>query len=235
MGYFGYKVLAFSEGGTLQFFGAKGATYGVALDTQNSGKSWVRLKGTIFGCDPTKGYSPCTGGDTSLTVATPVDWQDQDHVVVTTTDYLPNHSEELIICGAPTGNTIKFTALAGTCAAPIGVQWTHNGEPFMLLAGNPTGRTTAETRAAVGLLSRSFASSRKATRSARPLTAQPFLPLLHLIRLRAIILGAIRSCGKGPLPSRSKGSSFVSWGTAANSAIIPFTSISRGRRLPTLS
>jgi hypothetical protein len=119
-GYFGYKVLAVSYGGTLNLFGEKGAVYG-SLEPKATGRSWVRLDGTILGT------LPGVPGATSLKVANPVDWQAGDHIVVTTTDYLPNHSEELIICSV-SGSTISFTAnltaARGTCPAQ-GVQWTH--------------------------------------------------------------------------------------------------------------
>jgi hypothetical protein len=160
-GFFGYKVLAVSYGGTLELFGKKGAIYG-SLQPKQTGTSWVRLAGTILGNFSTP------PGATSLTVASPVDWQSGDHVVVTTTDYLPNHSEELVICSV-SGSTISFTAnltaAPGTCPAQ-GVQWTHNGDQFPLtnraspLQPIPSRlnitKTAAETRAAVGLLTHSI-------------------------------------------------------------------------------
>jgi G8 domain len=165
VGFFGYKVLAVSYGGTLQLFGNKGADYTI-LDTgagpKDSGKSWVRLAGTIFPDDAAK----------TLTVASPsdagrlVDWQVGDHIVVTTTDYLPNHSEELVICSVD-GNKIGYTS--DTTAVPIagkpetcpvkGVGFTHNGEKFQfgtLPSRLNYTKTEAETRAAVGLLTRSI-------------------------------------------------------------------------------
>ncbi|HUB65808.1 MAG TPA: hypothetical protein VL996_15395, partial [Methylocella sp.] len=157
VGYFGYKVLAVSEGGTLQLFGKKGAYYGTPdLGPQKSGTSWVRLQGTIL------------PKATSLTIPGQVDWQEGDHIVVTTTDYLPNHSEELVICSIA-GNsrsttTIGFdTNLQNPCpikpGVPQGVQWTHNGEQFPLTSlpsRLQITKTAAETRAAVGLLTRSI-------------------------------------------------------------------------------
>ena len=82
-GYFGYKVLAVSFGGTLQLFGKKGATY--ANDTEfpnidtkpwQSGRSWARL-----GASAAK-------GDPQVTLDRVVDWQPGDQFVVSTTDYL---------------------------------------------------------------------------------------------------------------------------------------------------
>lgn len=155
VGYFGYKVLAVSYGGTLKLFGNKGVS-GDRLQPKASGTSWVRLDGTI------------TPGATSLKVR-PVTWQAGDHIVVTTTDYLPNHSEELLICKIDeTSQSAKITFttdLTGdpkiTCPAKgvpaKGVQWTHNGEQYSLTrlpSRLNINKAAAETRAAVGLLTR---------------------------------------------------------------------------------
>jgi hypothetical protein len=153
VGYFGYKVLAVSYGGTLQLFGKKGATY-ASLGPKDSGRSWTRLDGTIL------------PGATSLKVAADpagiADWHEGDLIVVTTTDYVPNHSEELMICSI-SGNTITFTAdldaWAGRCGSIKGVQWTHNGTKYPLdrLPGRLNiAKKAAETRAAVALLTRSI-------------------------------------------------------------------------------
>ena len=147
VGYFGYKVLAVSYGGTLQLFGKKGATY-ADLGHKDSGQSWTRLDGTI------------KPGMTTLKVAGPVDWQRYDRIVVTTTDYVPNHSEELQICTI-SGNTITFTRdlTPGGCIKQLGVQWTHNGQQYPLdrLPGRLNiAKKAAETRAAVALLTRSI-------------------------------------------------------------------------------
>jgi hypothetical protein len=150
VGFFGYKVLAVSYGGTLKLFGDKGVS-GDLLQPTASGTSWVRLDGTI------------TPGATSLFVR-PVTWQAGDHIVVTTTDYLPNHSEELLICKIEKINlsakitfTTDLTADPNTCPVK-GVKWTHNGEQY-LLTRVPSrlniSKSAAETRAAVGLLTRS--------------------------------------------------------------------------------
>ena len=234
VGYFGYKVLAVSEGGTLQLFGSKGATYGASLGPQMTGMSWVRLQWD----DPRQRPRARARGDDAHGRSTPVDWKEGDHIVVTTTDYLPGHSEELVICGDPVGNTINFTTLEGTCAeGKVGVQWTHYGEQYPLPMGNPTGKTTAETRAAVGLLTRSIriVSEGDTVCNTANCTTATFLQLLNLIRFRAIILAAIRSCGKGSRRSRSRESSFVSWDREAKSATIPFTCIWCARRLKALT
>ncbi|MBY0274123.1 hypothetical protein K2Z84_02185 [Candidatus Binatia bacterium] len=156
--YFGHKVLALSYGGTLQLFGAKGATYDgrerskcKEKDPSCTGTSWVRLKGSI---------QPADASPKKLTVDGAVDWRDGDHFVVTTTDYLPSHSEELIVVGQPTvsGGVTTITYRNADGVTP-GVKWPHNGEAYDL-AGLPSRlgiqRKTAETRAAVALLSRNI-------------------------------------------------------------------------------
>ena len=94
MGYFGYKVLAVSHGGTLRLLGWKAATYCSSLteecvDAPDTRLSWVRLNKTA--------KIP----ERQLTVDRAVDglngWKGGDKIVVTTTDYLPGHSEELTI------------------------------------------------------------------------------------------------------------------------------------------
>ncbi len=165
-GYFGYKVLAVSYGGTLQLFGKEGAVYvppagGVAEPgPKSSGRSWGRLDGSLSG--PTTANPD---GDQTLKVDSPlpIDWQMGDHIVVTSTDYLADHAEELEIDQPPSGNTIHFTAacyltVPQTCKTK-GVRWTHNGEPFSLSglsARLKISKSRAETRAAVGLLTRSI-------------------------------------------------------------------------------
>jgi hypothetical protein len=85
--YFGRKVLAVSAGGNLVLRGAKGIRQGV-IETSpaDSGTSWGRLSKTL------------NGGEHSLYIdrAVPT-WGKGDHIVVTTTDYLPGHTEELVI------------------------------------------------------------------------------------------------------------------------------------------
>ncbi len=158
VGYFGYKVLAVSYGGTLELFGDKGADYPGSSDPKSSGKSWVRLAATILG----EKLSPGKGA-TSLTLSKAVDWKIGDHIVVTTTDYLANHSEELVICTI-SGTAVTFTSdlskEPADCTNKKPVQWTHNGEQFPLGGRLPVRlkitKTAAETRAAIGLLTRSI-------------------------------------------------------------------------------
>jgi len=159
VGYFGYKVLAASWGGTLKLYGAKGASYTTvdpdADKPDNTGTSWVRL---------TKSLKP---QDKEMVVAGLVDWQKGDHIVITSTDYLPGHAEELVVQFA-SQNPDKTTTIRFTNATPevTGVQYRHWGVQYSL-AGlpsgigptNPDGKTpmaAMENRAAVALLSRSI-------------------------------------------------------------------------------
>ncbi|MEZ5589934.1 MAG: G8 domain-containing protein [Gammaproteobacteria bacterium] len=141
--YFGYKVLGVSYGGTLKLFGKKGATYG-DVDAAKSGNSWVRLDKTLL------------PGQDTLVLDRSVDWAKDDHIVVTTTDYLPGHSEEFIIDTVSADKkTITVTKTA---------EYIHNGEVFPLdsvpdrlgLDIRVNGQPAAETRAAVALLTRSI-------------------------------------------------------------------------------
>ncbi len=178
-GYFGYKVLAVCYGGTLKLRGFKGTTGDAQAPTDplNSGTSWVRLmdKTTLAGYYPSQ-----KPGDTSLTLERPVegDWKQGDQIVVTTTDYLPGHSEQLTI-DTVKGATITFhrsDCSAGGTSDPScpGLKWPHNGTRYPLAdkvsgAGldTNTGKNRlgfaddlmtngAETRAAVALLTRSI-------------------------------------------------------------------------------
>ena len=90
VGYFGYKVLAVSYGGTLQLFGKHGAIDDgldpSKINPADSGNSWRRIDATI------------RKGTREIKLAKPTDWvKKTDSIVVTSTDYLPGHSEERII------------------------------------------------------------------------------------------------------------------------------------------
>lgn len=143
-GYFGYKVLAVSYGGTLGLYGRKGATFG-DLPESSSGRSWTRLNKSIV------------VGDRELSLDGAMDWSVGDRIVVTTTDYLPGHSEELTI------QAISVSGIGTTVTVNEAVKYPHNGEAFDLnglpagVGPDPiNGRRSAETRAAVALLSRSI-------------------------------------------------------------------------------
>ena len=163
-GYFGYKVLAVSYGGALQLFGKKGACYaanqaicGQDGDPLNSGLSWRRL------VPATPGQGFLEPGATTLRVDALVDWGQGDHIVVTTTDYLPGHSEELEIAAPPVQDPGTGTTLITFSNADpnvTGVKYRHNATAYSLSALPPRlgiEAKQAETRAAVALLSRSIA------------------------------------------------------------------------------
>src|SRR5262245_57316363 len=155
--YFGSKVLAVSYGGTLRIFGKRGALYGAGdKHPANSGRSWERLDGSL------------KPGDRTLFVDGVNDCREVAHIVVTTTDYLPAHSEELVISGTFVNLRKKRTKLEFTRAScpdnktECGVTFHHWGEEYSL--SNKANRgikrlklniDTVDTRAAVALLSRS--------------------------------------------------------------------------------
>jgi hypothetical protein len=178
VGHFGNKVFAVSYGGTLGLYGYKGASYSVGgnspfqdpLGPTSSGSSWIRLQDG-------KSLEP---GDTQLWLETPpVTWSPGDEFVVTTTDYLPSHSEKLRIDRIDPGNGAHLLV-----QSPGKIQWPHNGLRYGGPAddeakkwtikgkdGDQPGRLVdrvwnsvsddlrtngAETRAAVALLTRSI-------------------------------------------------------------------------------
>jgi hypothetical protein len=187
-GYFGYKVLAVSFGGTLQLFGKKGAVYAPEPGAQDPGISWMRLDGDIFPADAAKSLKVTSPGfPPTLSRVVDKNWDVGDHVVVTTTDYLPDHSEELVICKPVVGNTIDYDANldpAKNCLAGFpatGVKWIHSGTPFDLARVNAETRLNitkpkAETRAAVGLLSRSIRIVSEGDKIADAFPAAPAFP-----------------------------------------------------------
>lgn len=151
LGYFGYKVLAVSYNGALALYGAKG-TVPDPQPASNTGTSWVRLDENAL-----------EGGD-KLTVERLVDWQPGDQIVVSSTDYMADHSETaevLKVDPDPTG-----TRSVVTLKAPL--KHPHHGnlydlsslpegigpDPDLQNVSNPG--KAADVRAAVGLLSRSI-------------------------------------------------------------------------------
>jgi hypothetical protein len=167
--YFGHKVFALSYGGTLELFGSEGVTYRGANETCDpqksntecnpafTGQSWVRLTGV----------NDAIGGVQTITVNRPVDWKKDDHIVVTTTDYLPSHSEEVILTKDAAGGT----TLTIKNADPMqlnGFQFRHNASIKALPATMPADigpqndpnvpeiNRAVDTRAAVALLTRNI-------------------------------------------------------------------------------
>ncbi|HLI64277.1 MAG TPA: hypothetical protein VKV05_12830 [Terriglobales bacterium] len=157
--YFGHKVLALSYGGTINFSGYKGAQGGDDNNPAVTGSGWMRLQATLTG----------NGSEQSLQVSgMPADWQHNDFIVVTSTDYLPAHSEQMQV-DSISGSTVN---LIGTVKYP---HWGQvyslanvpckgqNGPPGMaceygpdLLPGQGSADRNVDMRAAVGLLSRSI-------------------------------------------------------------------------------
>jgi hypothetical protein len=153
--YFGKKVLAVSAGGSLMLRGAKGIRTGtIETNPADSGTSWGRLTTTLM------------GGETSFTVDRPMPgWAAGDHIVVTTTDYLPSHTEELVI------SAITNTQSSATITVQSSVQFPHSGQTYDYSATATASPNTGpapdpavtnllahniETRAIVALLTRNI-------------------------------------------------------------------------------
>lgn len=163
--HYGYKVLAVGYGGTLQLRGLKGTTGGAAADLKTVGANWTLAQAqTETGSSwarLAKDLAATTSGGAALTLDRPVegDWQPGDKIVVTTTDYLPSHSEELTI------STVK----GSTITVAEKVKWDHVGHRYDVAKGltnasstfknagmDPELQKSAETRAGVALLTRSI-------------------------------------------------------------------------------
>ncbi|MGB7292060.1 MAG: pentapeptide repeat-containing protein [Thermodesulfobacteriota bacterium] len=161
-GLFGQKVLALSYGGTLRLYGLKGATY---PDTNpvpdDSGTSWIRLAKDVIPDDKKN--------DSELELDRDIgnngkndNWKKGDWIVLTTTDYLSGHSELLEI-SKPVTNPKKITVQRidpkTNKSENKGVKYRHNGTAYDLsfIPGRlDLELDKAETRAAVGLLTKSI-------------------------------------------------------------------------------
>jgi hypothetical protein len=159
VGYFGSKVLAVSYGGTLELAGYKGACHDIDIDAGNfpcygvnsgdplrSAPSWTRLAQDL------------RKDDDKLRTEHSLRAGPNDEIVVTTTDYLPGHSELFTIDNIDGGVFVKLKSKA---------QWPHNGSRYLLKdrlkeAGSRISLDPelvdegVETRAAVALLTRSI-------------------------------------------------------------------------------
>jgi cell migration-inducing and hyaluronan-binding protein len=161
-GYFGYKTLAVSFGGTLALYGYKGASYDIGdtpADHLNSGVSWIRLKGDAVEKATSLTLERAPGGTPESR------WKVGDEIVVTTTDYLPGHSEQLTIASPYNGGTtlpltseIKWTHVGTRYGGPSSAAPWATTLPTRILASLAADLKTngAETRAAVALLTRSI-------------------------------------------------------------------------------
>ena len=165
VGYFGRKVLAVSYGGTLGLYGKKGATYQKSevcdpADPSESCTSWGRLGVIVSRVERGKrarstenqfGLSP---DENQLKIDRFVDWQKDDRIIVTTTDYLPGHTEEFRVTYVD-DKVITFAPL-GTGS---GARFFHNGQKYDisdLPARLGLTDQKIENRAAVALLTRSI-------------------------------------------------------------------------------
>ncbi len=168
IGHFSYKSIGLGYGGTLQLNGFKGTSLRDDTKPDNSGSSWVRLAASLnpgrLGSDALDRNVAATSGLS--------DWQVGDEIVVTTTDYIPSHSEQLRIAAILAPNQVQVET---------GVQYAHVGQRYDLTAAmqnassafktamtstdldpndpsapHPDLLQSAEARAAVALLRRSI-------------------------------------------------------------------------------
>ena len=173
-GHFGYKVLALSYGGTLQLRGRNGTAGKTQNDIDkvllptpdkvaesdrakitNSGTDWVRLK-KVDGI--------------KLTLDRNVDWAEGSEIVVTTTDYVPEHSEVRTLAADADGTDVitlnkkleyQHSATAYNINKRVGTDATAFRTAVAAADDLKASDTvpflqTAETRAAVALLTRSI-------------------------------------------------------------------------------
>ncbi len=161
---FGFKTFAVSYGGNVELFGKKGVADALRTDPDapnarvrmcaipaaadqfspqkwaaGSGASWARLNASV------------AARSGQLTLDRPVDWTQGDQIVLATTDWHPSHSELLTLSA---GGGAQLTLATKTKEA-------HQGQIFTIdprnLSHDPgSANKSIETRAAVGLLSRSI-------------------------------------------------------------------------------
>jgi hypothetical protein len=187
--YFGRKVLAVSAGGNLMLRGAKGIRTGtIETSPGDSSTSWGHLISTLHGS--LNGQT----GETSFYIdrAVPT-WGAGDHIAVTTTDYLPSHTEEFVIKDVETdANGTRIDIDTSQLAPMNAVQFPHWGQGYdysEIVANNAnvgpapdpnlTNVTTLpashiETRAVVALLSRSIRIASEGANPVIPRTSEHF-------------------------------------------------------------
>ena len=243
-GYFGYKSIGLGYGGTLQLRGIKGTSLSDDSRPDYSGSSWVRLAADV------------KPGDTQLTLDRDVkdDWQakdelhEGDEIVLTTTDYMPTHSEELRIVGFDGKRVIKVEQ-AG--APGEGVRFAHVGHAYDVAAGlkaapasfktslaknDPDGDNglvkSGETQAAVALLRRSIQSCPVGTGRAKRLPRRQRAMPPACRRIPSISSAARRSSARASRSCRSRASNFTSLASAGGLGTTRCTSTWRGRYRP---
>jgi G8 domain len=207
-GYFGYKVLAVSYGGTLQLFGMKGAVDDPQM-ANSSGTSWARLTTTLKG----------NSGEKTFTVDREVNWKGKDQIVIATTDYLPGHSEVVTLDGdAVNKNGMSIIHTKEVIANP------HYGETYKFPASLPNDvgpdQKFVDTRAAVALLTRSI---RILSGGDKLLDKFPDEPNKENPP-PATISGDIPSSGRASRACRFAASSSIRWERVDESCTIPCTS-----------
>jgi hypothetical protein len=156
--YFGRKVLALSYGGTIHMSGYKGAQGGDDNVPSVLSSSWTRLNATLQG----------GGTEGSLQIGSRLtDWKKNDYIVVTSTDYLPGHAEQLQVASVSrttvtlTGNVAnphwgQTYSLANVPCNPKEGSTECQFGPDLLTPGQDPKTRNLDMRAAVGLLSRSI-------------------------------------------------------------------------------
>jgi hypothetical protein len=192
--------------------------------SQDDGESWVRLNQTV---------SPADAGEQDhLIVDSAVDWKAGDQIVLTTTDYLPGHSELLTVDeDTKNGKTVKLRQK---------VAYHHNGERYPIpseavskLQLSDDVSKGAETRAAVGLLTRSIQIVSGGAEAGKEFPKWGRMSARTRTRGPASAFSAATSCfARGSRPLRSRGSSSTSSGRAAGWVTTRCTSITRARRIP---
>ncbi len=183
VGYYGYKVLGVGYGATLQLYGKKGATYDTTVDPTNTGTSWTRLSNCNPNVnDPTKNCNMgvLQAGANKVVLSNPVDWQVGDNIVVSSTDYLPDHAEQVQITAVVNPTTFTVTKIQPD-GSKTNLQFPHNASVYSLskVTGGqlPTGWTSVDTRASVALLTRSIRIVSNGDTIATPFPAAPLPPI----------------------------------------------------------
>ena len=165
-----------------------------------------------------------------------VDWEKGDHIVVTTTDYLPGHSEELIITGRSQNDAKKQTKVTFT---NVDVTATRRLNAVRREVATTTARNTPLDREAhpgIGRLDLQHQVGRHARRGRAAVAQHPHrvggrqpgtdFPAAD----RGTISAGTRSSARASRPIRCRASSSTSSARAAASGTIPSTSTWRARR-----
>jgi hypothetical protein len=178
--------LGVSYGGTLQLYGKRGVASPEPTNIASSGTSWARLS------NPSGNVAP---GTTKITLDRAVAWKVNDWIVVSSTDYLPGHAEQMQIDKVETtagGSQLTVHALGSTTANPKGFAYPHNGALYPYRGKIDSSRSSVgpeddpnlpatlkgkiETRAAVGLLTRSIRIVSEGDTASATGTTFPALP-----------------------------------------------------------